>query len=104
MNRRLSYWITNGVNTEDPDLVIYNSNELRRCNHCYNKRNCFTSIGNMNHYAICKSCLYNPASNMVNHNFINVSRSKQPDYFISLLFGYRCSNRKEYLEFIEGHN
>ncbi|MCV0393704.1 MAG: hypothetical protein K5790_10520 [Nitrosopumilus sp.] len=94
-----TFWITNGVHAQDDYMVIVNHDKEIKCNHCYNTRKGFVKLGANNPeslltYAICKSCLYNPATGMVVNLFIAVSRNKNPERFEKLIG--ECENKEFY--------
>lgn len=97
----LTFWITNGVDSNDEYMVVVSHDKEIKCNHCYNTRMGFVKLGasypeSLLTYAICRSCLYNPATGMVNNLFIAVSKNKNPERFERLV--NECENKDLYLE------
>ena len=73
------------TNDNDDYFLIVRTKELKYCHHCFHKREGFSSFKKNQNYHICKSCLYNPCTNMVNNLFIAVSKIKNPERFNKLL-------------------
>jgi len=92
------FWITNGVNRDDDDRVIVNTEEQIICNHCYKKTlGGFKAVGNIK-YEICKNCLYRPSLELRVLNFITVSKKAHKEEFD--LFLEKCINKEDYLQLL----
>jgi len=97
-----TFWITDGTGGHDDSWYIVKkvSKIPKYCNHCY-KSDCagFVSIGltftrndkKVYQYEICNNCLYRPSLALADHNFIAVSKNKDPKYFDDII-----NNRSEY--------
>ena len=98
-----TFWITNGIDSSDEYRVIGKVSHEIRCMHCSNKKESgFEYVGKTRMgfiYQICSSCLYNPATNMVNNLFIAVGKNKNPERFNELLKD--CENKDAYLKIQE---
>lgn len=120
--KRSTFWITNGVNSDDPFYIVKKVSKIYQCEHCF-KQDCegFVSVGishahptkkltiPIHEYEICKSCLYNPSPEAIRQNFITVSKTKKPEYFDKIINGgneypyYHIeeANRAAYMELIK---
>ena len=96
-----TFWITDGVYSNDEYRVITKANEnIKYCVHCSKKdKKGFTTIGDKINYTICNNCLYNPSSGMINNNFIAISKTKNEKRFNEIL--KNCENKDEYFKVLQ---